>query len=105
PAAAGGGIVRTGDDREHAGKLRRSDALDGAEPRMGMGRSHEGRIGLSGEGNIVAEASAPGDKTKIFESRHRPADIRLAPSVAGSRHAVPSFFESLTGILARFELP
>ncbi len=90
-AAARGGIIGGGEDREHAGKPGRGGAIDGAEPRMGVGRSHEARIDLPGEGGIVAETAAPGDQTKVFESRHRPADIRLAPPMAGFRHACSAF--------------
>jgi hypothetical protein len=69
---------------------------------MGMGRSHEARIDLPGEGGIIAETAAPGDQTKVFESRHRPADIRLASPVAGFRHA-GILFDPLTGFPDGFE--
>jgi hypothetical protein len=64
---------------------------------MGMGRSHEGCDGLSWERGVIAESPAPGDETKILESRHRPADVTLAPP--GSRHAVVPFSIRLQGFL------
>jgi hypothetical protein len=59
---------------------------------MGMGRSHEGCEGLSWENGVITKAPTPGDETKVLESRHRPADVRLAPPVAGTQHASLSLF-------------
>ena len=85
-AAARGRIVVGGDDREHAGKLGRDAGIDALDPRMGVGRAHEGRISVAGGRGIIGEAPAPGDEARVFEARHRPADVRLAPPAAGIRH-------------------
>ena len=91
-AAARGRIVVGGNDREHARELRRGAGVDAVDARMGVGRAHEGRIGLAGGRGIIGEAAAPGDEPLVLEARHRPADVRLAPPAAGIRHAFRSHF-------------
>ena len=101
-AAARGRIVVGGDDREHAGQLRRDAGVDAVDAGMGVGRAHEGRIGLAGSRGIVGKAPAAGDEPPVLEARHRPADVRLAPPAAGIRHAfLPRFAFPLTAFRPR----
>ena len=95
---ARGGIVGGGDDREQAGKLGRV-GLDAVDTGMGVGRTHEGRMGLPGRRGIIGKTPAPGDEAPILEARHRPADVRRAPPAAGVRHG---FLPRLRSRLQRF---
>ena len=73
-AHAGRAQVRRRIDRQHARNGQRRRRVDFAEHGVGMGRAHEGGMGLAGPAEIGGERAGPGEKRAVLHARYRGAD-------------------------------
>ena len=64
--------VQHGEHAVHAARRARIDAID---PRMGMDRTHEHRMNLASEREVVAEPPASGQQALVLLTKNRPADL------------------------------
>ena len=70
-------VVLAGQDDMHAGHLQCRAGVDAADVGMGVRRAHDGGVKLVGELEVVVEAPAPREKTRIFAPPHRLTDREL----------------------------
>src|SRR6266705_717210 len=64
--------VRAGEDGEDAGRCERLRRVDSRDARMRVRRAHHSGVGLTGEVDVVAEASTAGEQARVLltEDRH-----------------------------------
>jgi hypothetical protein len=82
-----GGRVPPGQRREHAGQGERGSVIDRADARVRVRRAHEGGVDLAGQADVVAEAPAAGDQTRILLARERLAEAPGRRARAGREEA------------------
>ncbi len=81
PEPIGAG-VGPGQDRQYPGGSPRRGAVDGAQPGMGMRRTHKHGMRHPRQDDIIAKPPAPGQQPKILLAPHRLPDagrIRACP--------------------------
>src|SRR5262249_12495123 len=79
------GVIVCPEDGDDARELGGGRGVDRQDACMGVRRSNEGGIGLAIEGEIVGEATAPGDKPQVLKAGPRPTDIWFVRCVFGHR--------------------
>ena len=73
-----GGIIRAGEHGMDAGHLSRRARIDAADVGMRVRRTHDGRIKLIGEFQIVEIAAEPAQQARILAPQHRLSDGKFA---------------------------
>ena len=77
-AEAGGGEVRAGIDREHAGRGFRGREVDFPDAGVGMRRAQHISVRLSDQAEIMLKPPEAGQEPLVLETPHRLPDPELA---------------------------
>ena len=77
PSHPGGGEVRAGVDRDHAGHGLGDARINTQKPGVGVGGADKGGPGLPVEFNVVGELARAGQKARVFFAPDRLPDAEL----------------------------
>jgi hypothetical protein len=70
-------VVRAGEDRDHAGRLRRARGIDRPDARVRVRRPHDERIRLAREVHVIGVAPEALDEARVFDTAHGLPDCEL----------------------------